>query len=204
MNAPAALSHLVPEIHQREVPAALIAALKARFGDNCSTAMAVRETHGRDESSFQAPPPAAVVFAESTQDVADAVQAGQPVQRSGDPVRCRLLAGRPSAGGARRHQRGRQPHEQGAVRQCRGSHGDGAAGRDAQAAQRRGQEHRPVLPDRPWRRRVHRRHECHARQRNQRRPLRHHARERAQPGSGDGRRRSDTHRQPGQEIRRRL
>src|SRR5688500_8940999 len=74
MNAPTALSHLVPEIHQREVPAALIDALKARFGANCSTAMAVREQHGRDESSFQAPPPAAVVFAESTKDVADAVQ----------------------------------------------------------------------------------------------------------------------------------
>src|SRR6187200_2698953 len=73
MNAPADLSHLVPEIHQRAVPAELIDALKARFGTNCSTAMAVRETHGRDESSFDAPPPSAVVFAESTQDVADAV-----------------------------------------------------------------------------------------------------------------------------------
>jgi len=74
MNAPTALTHLVPEIHQRDVPAALLDALKARFGANCSTAMAVREQHGRDESSFQAPPPAAVVFAESTQDVADAVK----------------------------------------------------------------------------------------------------------------------------------
>jgi D-lactate dehydrogenase (cytochrome) len=35
--------------------------------------MAVREQHGRDESSFNAPPPSAVVFAESTRDVADAV-----------------------------------------------------------------------------------------------------------------------------------
>ena len=74
MNAPTPISHLVPEINQREVPAALIEALKARFGANCSTAMAVREQHGRDESSFQSPPPAAVVFAESTQDVADAVK----------------------------------------------------------------------------------------------------------------------------------
>ncbi len=73
MNAPSALSHLVPEIHQRAVPQALIDALKARFAGNCSTALAVREQHGRDESSFQAPPPAAVVFAESTADVADAV-----------------------------------------------------------------------------------------------------------------------------------
>jgi D-lactate dehydrogenase (cytochrome) len=78
MNAPAALAHLVPDVQQREVPAALVAALKQRFGDRCSTALAVREQHGRDESSFQVPPPAAVVFAESTQDVADAVRlAGQ-------------------------------------------------------------------------------------------------------------------------------
>jgi D-lactate dehydrogenase (cytochrome) len=74
MNAPTALTHLVPEINLREVPPALIDALKARFGANCSTALAVREQHGRDESSFQAPPPAAVVFAESTLDVADAVK----------------------------------------------------------------------------------------------------------------------------------
>lgn len=74
MNAPTALSHLVPEVHQREVPAALIDALKARFGAQCSTALAVREQHGRDESSFEVPPPAAVVFAQNTQDVADAVR----------------------------------------------------------------------------------------------------------------------------------
>ena len=74
MNAPTAVSHLVPQSHQREVPAALIDALKARFGERCSTAMAVRTQHGRDESSFDAPPPAAVVFAESTQDVADSVR----------------------------------------------------------------------------------------------------------------------------------
>ena len=74
MNAPIQVAHLVPEINQRAVPDALIDALKARFGANCSTAMAVREQHGRDESAFQAPPPAAVVFAESTKDVAYAVK----------------------------------------------------------------------------------------------------------------------------------
>ena len=73
MNAPAALNHLVPDVAQREVPAALIAALQAQFGDQFSTAMAVREQHGRDESSFQVPPPAGVVFAQSTADVAAAV-----------------------------------------------------------------------------------------------------------------------------------
>jgi D-lactate dehydrogenase (cytochrome) len=74
MNAPTALSHLVPEVHQRPVPQALLDALKARFGERCSTAMAVREQHGRDESSFAVPPPAAVVFAESTDEVAAAVK----------------------------------------------------------------------------------------------------------------------------------
>src|SRR5690349_25159496 len=74
MNAPAVLAHLVPDVQQRAVPAALIEALKSRFADRCSTAMAVREQHGRDESSFEVPPPAAVVFAQSTQDVADAVK----------------------------------------------------------------------------------------------------------------------------------
>jgi D-lactate dehydrogenase (cytochrome) len=74
MNAPTAYSQFVPEIRQREVPAALLDELKARFGAQCSTALAVREQHGRDESSFEAPPPAAVVFAQSTQDVADAVR----------------------------------------------------------------------------------------------------------------------------------
>ena len=77
MNAPLphhVTQYLLPEIAQRETPAAFIDALKSRFTDRCSTALIVREQHGRDESSFAAPPPAAVVFAESTQDVADAVK----------------------------------------------------------------------------------------------------------------------------------
>ena len=74
MNAPTAHQHLSPAVVQRTVPAELIAALQARFGTNCSTAQVIREQHGRDESAFtHVPPPAAVVFAESTQDVSDAV-----------------------------------------------------------------------------------------------------------------------------------
>ena len=73
MNAPTSAAHLA--IAQRDVPAAFLEALKARFGDNCSTAQVIREQHGRDESAFTTvPPPAAVVFAECTQDVADAVK----------------------------------------------------------------------------------------------------------------------------------
>ena len=74
MNAPAQLAHLVPDIQQRPVPAELLAALQSRFGAQCSTALAVREQHGRDESVYDVPPPAAVVFALNTQDVSDAVK----------------------------------------------------------------------------------------------------------------------------------
>jgi len=75
MNAPTPAHQLMPTLTLRVVPEALIAALKARFGERCSTAQVIREQHGRDESAFTTvPPPAAVVFAESTQDVADAVK----------------------------------------------------------------------------------------------------------------------------------
>jgi D-lactate dehydrogenase (cytochrome) len=74
MNAPLPI-HVLPTIAQREAPQALLDALKKRFDDQCSTAMAVRTQHGRDESAYaEVPPPAAVVFAETTQDVADAVK----------------------------------------------------------------------------------------------------------------------------------
>ncbi|MBS0390043.1 MAG: FAD-binding protein [Proteobacteria bacterium] len=70
MNAPNPAAQLQP----RPVPLALLDALGTRFGAQFSTAQAVREQHGRDEGSISAPPPAAVVFAESTQDVQDAMR----------------------------------------------------------------------------------------------------------------------------------
>lgn len=68
MNAPHAkpLSRLISPI--------FLEALQGRFGAQCSTSQAVREQHGRDEGSIDAPPPVAVVYAQSTQDVADCVQ----------------------------------------------------------------------------------------------------------------------------------
>lgn len=74
MNAPVAPVRLQPEFVQRPVPEAFLDALAERFGAQCSTALAVREQHGRDEGAIQAPPPAAVVFAQSTQDVRDAIR----------------------------------------------------------------------------------------------------------------------------------
>ena len=73
MNAPLP-AHLLPKLEPRPVPPAMFDALKARFGDRCSSALAVREQHGRDESPFDVPPPELVVFCESTDEVAAVVK----------------------------------------------------------------------------------------------------------------------------------
>ncbi|MCY4745864.1 FAD-binding protein [Pelomonas sp. UHG3] len=70
MNAPA-----FPTAVAAPLPADLLAALQAAFGARCSTARAVCEQHGRDESVFDVPPPQAVVFAESEAEVAQVVAA---------------------------------------------------------------------------------------------------------------------------------
>ena len=99
MNAPTQPAHVAPEIRQRPAPQALLDALAGRFGTRFSAALAVREQHGRDESAFTTvPPPAAVVFAESTADVQDAVklcaQYKVPVipYGVGSSLECHLLA----------------------------------------------------------------------------------------------------------------
>ncbi len=70
MNAP---HDLLAGVARRPVPAAMLDALRARFAERCSTANAVREQHGRDESTYPVTPPDAVVFCESTDDVAAVV-----------------------------------------------------------------------------------------------------------------------------------
>jgi len=69
MNAPTELRQAV-----RPLPEAFSAAVRERFGDRFSTAGAVREHHGRDESVFPPVPPQAVVFAHSTEEVAALVR----------------------------------------------------------------------------------------------------------------------------------
>jgi D-lactate dehydrogenase (cytochrome) len=59
---------------RRPVPAAMLDLLRERFGERCSTAAAVRDQHGRGESVYDAQPPDAVVFCESTAEVAFVVQ----------------------------------------------------------------------------------------------------------------------------------
>ena len=55
---------------RRPVAPALIDALRALFGDRLSTAQAVRDHHGRDESPFPVVAPDAVVFAHTTDEFA--------------------------------------------------------------------------------------------------------------------------------------
>lgn len=65
MNAPATLTAL-----RRPLPPGFAERLQAAFGAKVSFAAAVREHHGRDESAYAPIAPDAVLFAESTEDVA--------------------------------------------------------------------------------------------------------------------------------------
>ena len=72
MNAPLP-NELLTQHERRPVPPVMLEALRERFGDRCSTAQAVREQHGRDESPFDVPPPEVVVFCESTEEARSVV-----------------------------------------------------------------------------------------------------------------------------------
>ncbi|MFL6715379.1 MAG: FAD-binding oxidoreductase [Burkholderiaceae bacterium] len=69
MNHPAQLAAL-----KKPLPESLLAALQSLFGERCSTSEAMRTHHGRDESSYDPMLPDAVIFAQSTEEVADAVK----------------------------------------------------------------------------------------------------------------------------------
>ena len=69
MNHPSQLTEL-----RRPLPDAFLASLRELFGDRLSTSQAMREHHGRDESSYDPMLPDAVVFAHSTEEVAAAVK----------------------------------------------------------------------------------------------------------------------------------
>jgi D-lactate dehydrogenase (cytochrome) len=64
---------MMPEVASRPLPELFVHAMAARFGDHFTTSLAHRTQHGRDESAFEVAPPQAVVFAQSTKDVSDAL-----------------------------------------------------------------------------------------------------------------------------------
>ena len=65
MNAP-----LPADTPRSPLPEGFLDAMAARFGERCSSALAVREHHGRDESPYPPMLPDAVVYALDTQEVA--------------------------------------------------------------------------------------------------------------------------------------
>jgi D-lactate dehydrogenase (cytochrome) len=69
MNHPAQLAAM-----KRPLPDSLLSALKSIFDDRVSTSEAMRAHHGRDESSYDPMLPDAVVFAQTTEEVAEAVK----------------------------------------------------------------------------------------------------------------------------------
>ena len=70
MNQP---THHPSEL-RKPLPSAFIDALRALLGDRCSTSDAVRQHHGKDESAHPHAPPDAVVFAQTTEEVAAVVK----------------------------------------------------------------------------------------------------------------------------------
>ncbi|MCV2350364.1 FAD-binding oxidoreductase [Paucibacter sp. Y2R2-4] len=61
---------LNPTLPSEALPQDFLTALQERLGERLTMALAHRQQHGRDESPFDVAPPAAVVFAESAEDVA--------------------------------------------------------------------------------------------------------------------------------------
>ena len=66
MNHPAPPSQII----RTPIPPAMLDALRTRFGDRVSMSEAVRAHHGRDESAYDPMLPDAVVFAQTTEEVA--------------------------------------------------------------------------------------------------------------------------------------
>jgi D-lactate dehydrogenase (cytochrome) len=64
----------IPARHHNDSNQTAIDRLRERFGDRLSTSAAVREQHGRDESYHQPKAPDAVLFAHSTEEVAEVVR----------------------------------------------------------------------------------------------------------------------------------
>ena len=58
---------------RRDTRSDCLGALRARFGDRVTTAAAILERHGRDESYHAASPPDAVVFPQSLEEIVEIV-----------------------------------------------------------------------------------------------------------------------------------
>ena len=157
------------------MPAACLEALRARFGDRFSESAAVREHHGRDESPYPVMAPDGVVFAHSTEEVAE-------IARLCNEHRVPLIpygAGSSLEGHILAIQGGISLDLSQMNKVLAVNAEDLTATVQAGVLRKQLNEdpqHRAVLPHRSGRRRQPGRHGRHARLRHQRRALRHHAR----------------------------
>ncbi len=136
----------------------------------------IREQHGHTLTWIRCEPPDAVLFAETTDEVVEAVklcaEARMPVIPFGTGTSLEGHVNAPLRRGLARSL-AHEPHPR---RACRGPRLRGRAGRHPQGAQRAFARSRAVLPHRSRRRRKPWRHGGDARLGHQRRALRHHAR----------------------------
>ena len=178
--------------------------LAARFGNRLITSQAVRDQHAHTTTWLKPEPPDAVVMAQETADIQDAVRIcaghGVPVIAYGTGTSLEGHVNAPAGGiciDLRDMNRdARSPRRRPRLRD--------RARRDPQGTERTSARPGRVLPDRSGRRRLARRHGLDPCVRHQCGALRHHARQRA-GAEGRARRRRDHHdRHAREEILRRL
>ena len=189
---------------ERNAADAVIAALAPRYGNRLVTSQAVREQHGHTTTWIANQPPDAVMFPQATEEVQEIVRLCAGAPRAGGRFRHRHLARRPGQRAARRHLPRFPRHEPRARGACRGPRLRHRARHYPQGAQRASARQRAVFPDRSRRRRLARRHGGDPRFGHQCGALRHHEGQCAGAQSGARQRRSRHHREPRQEILRRL
>ena len=189
---------------ERKAADAVIAALAPRYGNRLVTSQAVREQHGHTTTWIAQPAARRRGVSASDRGGAGDRAAVRQAPRAGGRLRHRHLARRPGQCAARRHLPRFPRHEPRARGACRGSRLRHRARHHPQGAQRASARQRAVFPDRSRRRRLARRHGGDARLGHQCGALRHHEGQCAGAQSRARQRRSRHHREPRQEILRRL
>ena len=174
--------------------------LANNYGNRFSRSAALRAQHGGGETHHAVAAPDAVFFAESTEEVAEAVRlcAAESIPviafGAGTSLEGHLAATKGGLSLDLTHMRKVLRRQSGGSRLHRRSR------RDARRSQCLSARSGPVLPRRSRCQCDHRRHGGDARLRHQCRPLRHHARQRVVADRRAGQRRGDPHVEPCPQI----
>ena len=155
--------------------AAALSQLRARFGERLAEGEAIRRQHGNQLSEVPNEPPDAVLFPQTTGEVADVGSHLRETPHTHHPVRRRVIVRGPYQCAVWRPLDRHLAHEADRCRSRRRSRLHRGSRRDAQRTQSASARHRPVLSDRSRRRCFARRHGRDPRLRHQCGPLRHDA-----------------------------